>query len=128
MIQILPMVSPSICHLQMKTSGKKKGKLEVLISCPLIQFHKYLLGNFYAPEIGNMEKLKERCLLEVDMLMGKKIITNNDCTTPLGPQEQNFRGLIAGGHFWARCTFVPPSWHPADTVGFFHGRPRPVCP
>lgn len=59
-IQVIPTVSPSICHLRMKISGKKKGKMEVIMmSCTLIRvFHTHLLGNLCVSDTGNWEKNK----------------------------------------------------------------------
>lgn len=91
MIQIIPTVSLSICHFKMKISGKKKGKLEVLmISCALIQpFHAHLLGIFYVSGVGNVEKkIKDSYLLELTFLMGK-IVTNNDCSISPALRGQN---------------------------------------
>lgn len=65
MIQIIPTVSPSICHFKMKTSGNRKEDWKSLWHLALIQpFHKYLLSTFHVSGTGNMGKNKSPVLWE----------------------------------------------------------------
>lgn len=87
-IQIIPTVSSSICHFKMKISGKKKGKLKVImIFCTFIQpFCQHLLVTSMCPALGTWEKMP--VLSELTFLMGK-IASNNDCTISPEPLGQN---------------------------------------